>query len=454
ANSCTGASKTFTITVNPTPDVATIANQVICNGALTSAVIYSGTVVGTSYSWANNNTTIGLGASGIGNISAFTATNTTNAPVIGTIVYTPTANACVGLSKSFTITVNPTPTISPVSDQAICNGAATIPINFTGSVNGTSYSWINSNTTIGLAGFGMGNIASFTAINTTSSAIVATISVVPLANGCTGATSTFTITVNPTPVAPIISLTTPPSVCDMTYFRNFGAATLPPTGINYSWSTINAAVSDTGKTQQYVLINFKNPGTATVILTATDINTGCLNRATHDVNVTSNVADVPAKVIYFTKSFVVLQNNEEAYSWGYDDSYTLAPTLIPGELNQDYVNANPDFANHNYWAMVTHDGCIQKTYYNKPTDAVLKPARTEVIVTPNPASQQVNIAINTSLSGDIQMDIVDMKGQKVYAATVIGNNATVDISSLPVGIYIIACYNNHERISFTRFMKN
>lgn len=454
ANGCAGPSKTFTITVNPTPNVAPVANQVLCNGEATTAVVYTGTVAGTAFSWTNNNSSIGLPATGMGDIASFTARNNANAPSIAIITITPSANACSGNTGTFMITVNPTPRVDSVMNQAVCNGLATKAVDFTSTVNGTTFVWTNNNPSIGLDMIGTGDIPSFMAVNNTDAPITATISVTPTANGCVGPVRTFTITVNRTPVAPVISLKTTPAVCHMTYFRNFGAETLPPAGVNYAWTTNNAQISDVGNTQQYALVNFKNAGIATVILTATENGTGCINTATTDISVTSNVADAPAQVIYFNKSFVCLQNNQEAYAWGYDDAGTLAPTLLTGEINQDYVNATADLVNNRYWVMVRHNGCFQKTYYNKPEEALMKKAITEVSVFPNPADQQVKVAVTTTVEGDIQMDVFSLLGRKMYSTTDVVKNPDVNVSSFPPGVYVIVCYRNNERISATRFIKN
>lgn len=454
ANGCTGSTKSFSYTVHPTPSVNTIANQVVCNGTATAPVNFSGVVSATTYNWTNSNNTMGLASTGSGNIPSFTAINTTNVPATTTIVVSPTANACSGASRSFTITVNPTPIIAAIANQAVCNGLPTAMTNFNSSVCGSTYSWTNNNNSIGLGLSGTGNIPSFVANNNTEVSVVATITVTPTANSCQGSSAMYTYTIHPTPVAPRMTLTTPPSVCHMTYFRNFGAATLPPAGIQYSWSAVNAQISDTGNTQQYSLVNFKTVGTATVILTATVNATGCKNRDSYNVTVTNNMADVPAQVIYFNKSFVALQNNEEAYAWGYDNAKTLAPTYLPTEMNQDYVNANPQLDSNNYWVMVTHDNCIQKTYYNKPSGALMKIAKNEVVIFPNPAGQQIKVDITTTVSGTVQMEIYSMMGQKMYVTNDLVSNPIVDVSLFPSGIYVVVCYRDNEKISTTRFMKN
>ena len=86
----------------------------------------------TTYSWTNNDTSIGLGANGNGNIPSFTATNAGTSPVVATIIVTPHfTNAgvtCDGPTKSFTITVNPTGEADQPVSQVLCNGDNTAAV--------------------------------------------------------------------------------------------------------------------------------------------------------------------------------------------------------------------------------------------------------------------------------------------------------------------------------------
>jgi len=207
----TGDSITFTITVNPTAQVESIDSQVLCNGESTDAITFTTTNTDgtTSYSWTNDNTSTGLAASGTGDITPFTAINTSNSSIGSTITVTPTYTnngiSCTGPTETFTITVNPTAQVEANDSQVLCNGESTDAISFTttNTDGTTSYSWTNDNTTIGLpTGGGTGDIASFVVTNTTSTAQTATLVITPTYtnNGvsCTGPTETFTITVNPT----------------------------------------------------------------------------------------------------------------------------------------------------------------------------------------------------------------------------------------------------------------
>lgn len=69
--------------------VSAQSNQTVRNGDLTTAVNFPG--AGCSYTWVNNNPSIGLQGNGNGNIPAFTAVNAGDVPVTGKITATPTA---------------------------------------------------------------------------------------------------------------------------------------------------------------------------------------------------------------------------------------------------------------------------------------------------------------------------------------------------------------------------
>ena len=142
------------------------------------------------------------------------------------------------------------PILNPVPDQVVCNGAGTAAINFSTatSIGTVIYNWTNTNTAIGLAASGTGNIASFVATNATNAPISGSITVTPVyINGvsCTGTPLTFTITVNPTATVNAVANQV---VCNNTATAavNFSS---PATGgtIVYNWTnnapSIDATVS-------------------------------------------------------------------------------------------------------------------------------------------------------------------------------------------------------------------
>lgn len=108
-----GLDTTIRIWVNPTAHVDDPSDQVLEHNENTTPVIFiSGTQVGTvTYSWINDTPSIGLAASGMGDIPSFIALNTDALPVVATITVTPEVSnfgiSCTGPSEQFSITVNP-----------------------------------------------------------------------------------------------------------------------------------------------------------------------------------------------------------------------------------------------------------------------------------------------------------------------------------------------------------
>ena len=104
-----------------------------------------------------------------------------------------------------TVTVNPAPTVDPISDQEICAGASSNAITISGSTN--NFTWKNNNTATGLAASGTGNIAAFKTTNTTNARVGSNILVTPVSTtGCKGISTSFNIFVDPVIVsAPTIS---------------------------------------------------------------------------------------------------------------------------------------------------------------------------------------------------------------------------------------------------------
>jgi hypothetical protein len=278
--SCVGSPKTFTITVNPLGMVEDVASQILCNGSSTMAITFSTVNTGgnTLYTWTNDLPGIGLASSGTGNIASFVAVNTGSAPAVATIWVTPVFESgnlsCTGISKSFNITVNPAGQVVDPTDQIVCNGTMTAPVDFmTNNTPGvTTYTWTNDLTSIGLAANGSGNIPAFNAINTGNSPVVATVMVTPLFTygslSCTGPSETFSITVNPSGevIDPADQVVCNGSSTSMVTFatNNTGGST------TYTWFNntpeIGLAASGSGNIPGFTATN---SGTAPLVATIT-----------------------------------------------------------------------------------------------------------------------------------------------------------------------------------------
>ena len=218
-----------------------------CSGAAFSSTpvnVTNGVVpTGTTYSWSAPTVTGGLtgGASGSGASSITgTLTNPTNAAQTATYTVTPLSGSCTGSTFTLTVTVNPKPAITAMTN-ATCSGTAfsSTPTDVTDGVvpSGTTYSWSAPSVTGGLTGGATGSGASSitgTLTNPTNAAQTATYTVTPLSGSCTGATFTVTVTVNPK--AAITAMTN--AACSGVGFTSTptdGTNGVVPTGTTYSW---------------------------------------------------------------------------------------------------------------------------------------------------------------------------------------------------------------------------
>jgi len=265
ANGCSASANTAAL-INPTPAVNDPANQVVCNGSSTAAIIFTGSA--TSYTWTNNSPSIGLTASGTGNISPFSAVNSGNSDAVATIQVTPVYSAggidCTGTPKSFTITVKPTPavTAAPLS-QTVCSGSAP-SVNLTSNVPGTTFAWTVVQSGVSGASNGSGPNISQTLTATGTSVGTATYTITPTNNGCVGTPVTDAISVIPIPA---VNLPLNQLLCNnvSTAAVNF-TGTIP--GTTFSWTNdspgIGLAASGNGDITSFLATN---TGIANVIAT-------------------------------------------------------------------------------------------------------------------------------------------------------------------------------------------
>ncbi|HWY38109.1 MAG TPA: gliding motility-associated C-terminal domain-containing protein, partial [Bacteroidia bacterium] len=205
ANGCIGTDSSFTIIVKPLPKITIVSPAPYCpSDTVPSPSITTdpaNPAAGVTYTWTvTNNTGIGMPPSGTGTPNPYTApSNTTLVNQTGVATYTPTFNGCIGTPATETITIKPTPYVSPIPDHFYCPDQVTTPINFTCVPAGgiPVFTWT------GLGGLGtsqVGSIPSYTTVNTTSLSVVTTVSVNATLNNCQGPNTTFNITVFPDPV--------------------------------------------------------------------------------------------------------------------------------------------------------------------------------------------------------------------------------------------------------------
>jgi PKD repeat protein len=259
--------------------------------ALIPANITNGRVpAGTTYSWPAPTITSGLtgGVAGSGATISGTLINTTNTVQVATYRVTPTSGSCTGALFTVIVTVDPEPSITPMS-EIICSRGTFVssPVNLTNGIvpSGTTYSWPAPSVTGGLTG-GIGGSNSLnitgTFTNPTSSAQTATYLVTPISGICTGPTFTLTVTVNPLPVPTITGVAT---AC----VNSTGNIYTTESGMsNYIWSVSPGGVITAGGTgNETATISWTLAGTHSVSVNYTNGN-GCTNTNATIYTVTVN----------------------------------------------------------------------------------------------------------------------------------------------------------------------
>jgi gliding motility-associated-like protein len=367
-NPCPGIPLSFTITVNPNP-VVTVNSATICPGQMATLTAAGATTYlwntgstanplsvspGATTSYTVTGTTSGCTGSAVATVtiggsigvtvnsaticSGTTATltaagaatytwstgstvNPLSVSPAATTSYTVTgtSSGCTG-SAIATVTVNPVPTVVTETDITACAGTSIAANTFASTPAGATFSWTNSDPSIGLTASGTGGLPAFTATNAGASPVTATITITPSLSGCTGPVSTFTITVNPLPVTMVNS----PAICSGT------AASLTAVGATtYTWS---AGATSTGANTATA-----SPATTTSY-TVTGTSLGCSSSAISTVTVNPGLtpdAGLDDTVCFGGSTVLNVTPNGAGYSYSWTPTATLTgattqnPTAAP-----------------------------------------------------------------------------------------------------------------------------
>jgi len=154
-------------TINPLPTINTINSQSVTNGNPTNPVNFTGT--GSVFAWTNDTPSIGLAASGSGDIPAFTAINTGASPVTATITATPVSAGYAYIANEAAGTVSVVNTASNTVIATITVGSK--PLGVSLNPDGSRAYVVNNSSN------------SVSVINTATNTVVATVSVGPFPVG-------------------------------------------------------------------------------------------------------------------------------------------------------------------------------------------------------------------------------------------------------------------------------
>ncbi|MDO8368936.1 MAG: hypothetical protein Q7T20_19215, partial [Saprospiraceae bacterium] len=269
-------------TVDPEPDV------VVCAGFGVN-VMFTGTGnPAPTFDWTNDNTAIGLGASGSGNIN-FTPPTNISQQEVATITVTPVSPGCSGMPETFTITVNPLPQTDDPADVVACSGDM-VDIIFTGNDPNATYHWtINGIPPNPLfPASGNGNISG--TVPFIPFPVSGTVTVhAESAEGCIGPNQTFMVSLFPA-ISATFTMTSPADLCagqQAAFSVNFSGGSAPYT-FTYALNGVNQPPLNTNNDP----FTFNVPLSASATISAVSMTSG--SGCVKDVDGTFDINVIPA----------------------------------------------------------------------------------------------------------------------------------------------------------------
>ena len=430
---------------------------------------------------------------------AITGTPTTPAAATGYTIMASNSCSSAPVTATVTITINTPPaiTVQPVEPTAVCSGSGAPQLTVSGVGTGLSFQWWVEPALGG--GFTMvPNTAPYSGANTQTLTITKpdhnTISgnqyeVVltgqcpsPVTGNTTVPSNAITLTVNPLPTPPsftyLASGPLVPPFCMSDSNLNFALSSTNPAGsVKYGWMTdsfVNAGIRFAGDSVGVVSIGGGTGGSAIIVASTTFPSTQCAAYAndTLTVSASSSAASDTGRVIYDETSYVCLNNTTGiTYQWGYDDARFVPHTFVAGTdaawvdgqniiLSATTAQTVKDSGGM-VWCVTGLNGCYTKNYYIDPAPGPVPVVDTSITspvrIFPNPVLSQAVVQWQfNSLNDKTELMVVDMLGRKVM--TIVPGSAspglaTIDLSSLPDGLYMVAVFQNNKITAVGKLVK-
>ena len=464
-NSCSVAA-TVEVFPNAGAPIATITSTALvidCNNSIQSATVTSVPNTDVTYSW--NNTPSSLSTDG--SIATFTNANTyicnvtntlsncstpvqvvvTTNTTIPTIAITPTQTlTCANPSVAITVTTSPNTGLTYAWNGTLLSGqgtglitvnqAGTYSVTITNTANGcsnTANTQVDADTNVPTATI---TASSINNIITCSNQVVSLqVNVSPVANYTytwSNASNSNTINVNSAGVYSVTAIN-PSTGCFAVAFYTVTSNTVLPdvitsntiipcntntitviasstSAVTYSWTSTNGTLLGNGTSGVIV------GSTGDYIVTVTDINNGCINTASASVTQTTINASFTANPLSGTAPLLVDFTNTSnnplgtTYSWNFGDSNSATTT-----------NANNTYTSTGVFvvSLTATDPSGLCTATSTINIEVIDNSLIEVpnVFTPNGDGVNDAFSIKTKGIKEINCDIFDRWGLKVYTIT-------------------------------------
>jgi len=455
ANGCFNAD-TVTYSIYPVPRLTSSPNPpAICNHDSLNYIPTSNVPVAT-FRWKRP-LTPGLtkvSDTGSGKIVEL-LNDTTHHTVDVVYVYTVTANGCFSTGDTVRTSVRPSFNLTSGQNFNLCSGNLFSYMPTVSSTDTTiQYAWVRQDVA-GISstdgGRGLDSIAGVVTNTSGQPEVLKYVYTISDSAGNKSCALVDTVRVDvvyPATAADISSaFVIPGNICRFTRNQNFQASTAPAANTVFNWSTSHgkALITGIGNTTQYALVSFETPGVDSIKLTAGSTGIGCnVYSKSFAVTIDTAVADTSTRIIYFGNSLYCLNNNEQAYQWGYDVPGSLQGVSISGETYQSYYIPNLDTAHYFYWVETwNNNSCAQKYYFNEKalgTNVVVEQENSFSIY-PNPAGDYLTVVLTGAKNNnEITYAVVNLLGQRLITVNAVSGEATIDVSTLAAGSYIVESF--------------
>jgi hypothetical protein len=312
------------------------------------------------------------------------------------------------------IDVTPTPAAPVVQNLAYCIGTNTQTLTATASTN-HNLLWYGTSASAG--------VATSTAITPSSTTVGQTdyyVSQKTIANACEGPRAKIAVTINATPVKPIVN--------NISYC--VGATSTALSAQVLEGNTLNWYLSDTTSTKLTAAPapDTKNISEHVYFVSQRNITTGCEGLRS---KITANVYPIPNKPLINRLDSNRLSSNVIGSIW-YLDTLLLSDTST---IIKPKVSGR-------YFVKTNQNGCISslsEQYYFLTTDIYMLNAEEFIRFNPNPFNGQIRFDYLLKGISQINIELIQFStGLKLFTKSNIRTGAVVNIPTMSSGVYVLS----------------
>jgi len=444
SNNCTGPATPVTLTVNATPVApgVTFNPTTYCVGEAITPPTISAPVGGSTYSWYSDislssllaiTTTPSNAQLGFSSVAANTTT---------VFVTEINSSNCVGPITIVTLTVNAVPIAPAVTfnPTTYCVGAAIIAPAITTPIGGSIYTWYSDSglTTVLTTGANPTSVQ----LGFSSAAVTTKTVYVTETNGttCEGPSTSVTLTVNPVPVAPAVTVS-PTTYCVGDPI-NSPSITTPVGGSVYTWysdaALTNVLTTGINPTNAQLGLSSLVPAVTTIFITET--NGGCAGPAT---TITITVNALPTASVTGNTTLCNGLSTDLTFTftgngpWAFQYSDGTSTFSGNSPISPAIISVSPT-SNTTYTVVSVVDSNCTGTIVGSPVviNVDNAPSSAPVVSTTiSPLCSGGSSIIEVAASeGGVSYQLRDNAGNILIGTPVAGNGATIQ---LPTGVLAV-----------------